>query len=86
MNLSNSLGHLRAAGITVRVGKKTLLEKVDCELIPGKLDVIVGPNGAGKSTLLRAITGEHPVDEGAITLDGRPIDPVSYTHLTLPTI
>ncbi len=81
MNLSSSLGHLQAAGITVRVGKKTLLEKVDCELIPGKLDVIVGPNGAGKSTLLRAITGEHPVDEGAITLDGRPIDQIDNIEI-----
>ena len=81
MNLSSSLGHLQAAGITVRVGKKTLLEKVDCELIPGKLDVIVGPNGAGKSTLLRAITGEHPVDEGAITLDGRPIDQIDNVEI-----
>ena len=81
MNLSNTLGHLMATGITVRVGKKTLLEKVDCELIPGKLDVIVGPNGAGKSTLLRAITGEYPVDEGAITLDGRPIEKIDNVEL-----
>ena len=81
MNLSNSYGHLQAAEITVRVGKKTLLEKVDCELTPGKLDVIVGPNGAGKSTLLRAITGEQAIEEGTITLDGRPLEQIDNIEL-----
>ena len=40
---------------------------------------IVGPNGSGKTSLLRVLLGEQDYDKGDIF-------PVSYTHLTLPTI
>ena len=42
----------------------------------GKLVVISGFSGAGKGTLMKALLAAHP-DRYA---------PVSYTHLTLPTI
>src|SRR3546814_16414695 len=35
---------------------------------------IIGPNGAGKTTLLRAIMGLVPLTQGAVRLDGRPLD------------
>jgi len=53
---------------------------------------LIGPNASGKSTLLRTIAGLDPPDAGRVT---RPREvriaylaqePVSYTHLTLPTI
>jgi branched-chain amino acid transport system ATP-binding protein len=40
----------------------------------GKLTTIIGPNGAGKTTLLRAIMGLVEVSQGAITLDGKPLN------------
>ena len=46
------------------------------------ISAVVGPNGAGKSTLLRLMHGLERACCGHINL---PI-PVSYTHLTLPTI
>ena len=39
----------------------------------GKIVGLIGPNGSGKTTLFNSIVGTYP------------IDPVSYTHLTLPT-
>ena len=47
---------------------------------PG-LTAIVGPSGCGKSTLVQALLGELPVDAGAITLAGEPVDPATWRHL-----
>jgi branched-chain amino acid transport system ATP-binding protein len=40
----------------------------------GKLTTIIGPNGAGKTTLLRAVMGLIKPSQGAITLNGKPLD------------
>jgi len=64
---------LRAAGVTVRADRKTLIEDVDFGLRGGRVDALVGPNGAGKSTLLRALTGETRPDAGTVFFDGRPL-------------
>lgn len=59
--------------LTVRRGRKTLIENVDFALSAGELVVLAGPNGAGKSTLLRVLSGEVPPDEGRVILNGRPL-------------
>ena len=52
--------------VRLAVDGRTLLEGFDARLMRGDVVGLVGPNGAGKSTLLRAITGERPVDGGAL--------------------
>jgi ABC-2 type transport system ATP-binding protein len=42
----------------------------------GSVFGLLGPNGAGKTTLLRMITGIFFPDEGNITLDGQPFEPL----------
>ena len=42
----------------------------------GSVFGLLGPNGAGKTTLLRMITGIFFPDEGSITLDGQPFEPL----------
>jgi ATPase subunit of ABC transporter with duplicated ATPase domains len=49
---------------TVRLGDRTILDRVTWQLAPGDRIGIVGVNGAGKSTLLRAIAGEVPLTSG----------------------
>ncbi|AKF05935.1 ABC-F family ATP-binding cassette domain-containing protein [Sandaracinus amylolyticus] len=44
--------------VSLAIGGRTLVEKLDLSLTKGERIGIVGPNGAGKSTLLRAILGE----------------------------
>ena len=51
--------------------------------IEGGVTGVLGPNGAGKSTLFKLLMGRIKPSQGSVKLFG--IDPVSYTHLTLPT-
>lgn len=56
-----------------RGGRQTALNGVSCAVHPGAITVFVGPNGAGKSTLLRVLAGVRRPDQGAVTLDNRPL-------------
>ncbi|GAB78000.1 ATPase components of ABC transporters with duplicated ATPase domains [Austwickia chelonae] len=49
---------------SVRLGDRTILDRVTWRLAPGDRVGIVGINGAGKSTLLRAFLGELTLDGG----------------------
>lgn len=61
---------LRASDITVRYGRRLVLDALTLpELGPG-MTVLAGPNAAGKSTLLRAIAQLVP-HRGQVVLDGQ---------------
>ncbi|TCJ96773.1 heme ABC transporter ATP-binding protein [Nocardia alba] len=61
---------LRAAGLTVRRGTRTVLESVDFQVAAGEIVALVGPNGAGKSSLLAALAGELEPSAGTVKLEG----------------
>ncbi|RFC61767.1 heme ABC transporter ATP-binding protein [Fulvimarina endophytica] len=63
--------HLR--NVTVRIGGRTLLDRVDLDCAAGTLTALVGPNGAGKSTLLSVVAGDLDADAGVVDLGGRPV-------------
>ena len=65
---------LEAENITVKVGKKTLVDSISLNVKGGEIVVIIGPNGAGKSTLLRALTGDMKPSSGSISMSGRNLD------------
>ena len=48
---------LKATGLSLAYGNRTVLEGVDLAVRPGEFWFILGINGTGKSTLLRAILG-----------------------------
>jgi iron complex transport system ATP-binding protein len=60
---------LTASHLTLRIGRRRILDDVAFEARAGAVTAIVGPNGSGKTTLLRALTGEGAA-EGRITLNG----------------
>ncbi|BBD08926.1 amino acid ABC transporter ATP-binding protein [Desulfovibrio ferrophilus] len=51
-----------------------------CEVV-----VVIGPSGSGKSTLLRCLNGLEDVDEGAVIINGTPLDDSSANRLAIRT-
>jgi molybdate transport system ATP-binding protein len=47
------------------------------EAAQGEVVAVLGPNGAGKTTLLQALAGTVRLDDGRVTLDGRPLEDVA---------
>src|SRR5450756_1259316 len=57
--------------LTKRFGTFTAVDDISFQIPKGCIFGFLGPNGSGKSTTIRMLCG---------------VLPVSYTHLTLPTI
>ena len=76
------------------------VDKVSFAIAQGESFGLVGESGSGKSTVARLIAGLHKPDSGSVEIVGQSVlgnqkdplvkaarlNPVSYTHLTLPTI
>ena len=80
---------LRCDNLNIHFGDYPLLTDANFSIEPGERVCLIGRNGAGKSTLLKIILGEVPPDTGVMhrrdNLTVSVLEPVSYTHLTLPT-
>ena len=59
-------------GVTLDLGGRTVLSRVEFAIEPGEFIGLLGPNGAGKTTLMRAILGLVSPREGAVSVLGRP--------------
>ncbi|MFF7642479.1 ATP-binding cassette domain-containing protein [Streptomyces canus] len=64
---------LALRGVSKRFGAVQALTDVEMEVHAGEVVALVGDNGAGKSTLVKTIAGVHPIDEGVIEWDGKPV-------------
>ena len=51
---------VRLEGVTVRYGRRSVLQDVDWTVRRGEHWALLGPNGAGKSTLLSLVVGDNP--------------------------
>ena len=47
----------------------------------GQLTALAGPNGSGKSSIVRALLRRADVTGGAVTIDGRDVNTLSYAEL-----
>lgn len=56
--------------VTISRGNHRVIENLSLEIKEGTITAIVGANGSGKSTLIGAIAGDHPLDEGSISING----------------
>jgi len=63
---------IRLRGVTVELGGRPVVDRVDADVADGEWVALIGPNGAGKTTLLRALARLVPF-AGEIELDGRPL-------------
>lgn len=72
---------IRAQGISIRRGGRSLLEGVNLHLEAGKMTVVIGPNGAGKSTLLKMLSGELRPDQGEVFYQDRRLNALTPLEL-----
>jgi lipopolysaccharide export system ATP-binding protein len=64
---------LRGSDLTKRYLKLTVVDSVSIEVRAGEVVGLLGPNGAGKSTVFAMLSGQVPVDEGQVHLNGEKI-------------
>lgn len=65
---------VRLEGVSIKRGRRTVIDGLSAELAPGRVTALVGPNGAGKTTLAWAIGALLPVAQGRILIDDTPLD------------
>ncbi|MGW2515305.1 ABC transporter ATP-binding protein [Streptomyces scopuliridis] len=70
--MNYSEGAIRARGLTVRRGDRTVLRGLDFAVSPGRITGLLGPSGCGKSTLMRAIVGTQAKVTGTLDVLGLP--------------
>jgi len=65
---------VRARGVTVSFGTKTILENLDLDVYRGEILGFVGGSGTGKSVLMRTILGLARKQAGTIEVFGKDLD------------
>ncbi|MFJ2233716.1 ABC transporter ATP-binding protein [Streptomyces sp. NPDC087859] len=63
---------VRAEGLTVVRGPRTVLRDLDFTVPRGQITGLLGPSGCGKSTLMRSIVGTQAKATGTLDVLGRP--------------
>lgn len=58
--------------VTKKFGDVTVLDALNFQVEPGEKVTIIGPSGSGKSTVLRILMTLETIDEGVITVAGKP--------------
>ena len=63
---------LETKNLTVRRGKRAVLQGVNLEFTGGAVTAIIGANGAGKTTLLATLAGLRSLEhgDGEVCLNG----------------
>jgi ABC-2 type transport system ATP-binding protein len=75
---------LDVSGLTVRFGRRRVLDGLDLRLHDGAVTVLLGGNGAGKSTLLRVLLGVLRPRAGTVRVFGK--DPLKAHRAVLERI
>jgi ABC-2 type transport system ATP-binding protein len=70
MNYSEAA--VRARGLTVLRGDRTVLRGLDFTVPPGRITGLLGPSGCGKSTLMRSLVGTQARTTGTLEVLGLP--------------
>ena len=69
--------------LSLKFGKKIILDNLNLKLNNGQILGLLGPNGAGKSTIFNLITGLLTPDYGSIIIDGKKINRYPIYERTL---
>lgn len=71
-----------ARSLSLKLGKRRVIDNVSLALQPGEVTALIGPNGAGKSTLLRLLTGFLTADSGEQHIEGKALSAWSASALS----
>ncbi|WP_419912332.1 ABC transporter ATP-binding protein [Hoeflea sp.] len=63
-----ALPALEINGLSVRYGKRTVIDSLDLTIGPSEIFGLLGPNGSGKSTLVRAVCRRIKPNAGTIRI------------------
>ena len=61
---------LRIHGLSKVFGETPVVDRVDLDVTPGEIVMVIGPSGAGKSTLLRCVNRIEIPSTGEVVVDG----------------
>ena len=64
-------GRIEVRGLTKRFGRFTAVDRLDLDVVPGRITGFLGPNGAGKTTTLRMLLPQGRSTAGTATIEGR---------------
>ncbi|MFO1141017.1 MAG: ABC transporter ATP-binding protein [Amaricoccus sp.] len=67
--------HLTVSGVSLDLGGKPVLDRIDLAARRGEVVVLLGPSGCGKTSLLRLVAGLLAPDAGRILVNGAPPAP-----------
>ena len=76
-------GGLAAERVSVHVGSRRLVEQLSIQFAPGELVAVLGCNGSGKTLTLHTLAGLRAPGEGAVLLDGTPLEHLSRRAVAL---
>ncbi|MDJ0955153.1 MAG: ABC transporter ATP-binding protein, partial [Acidimicrobiia bacterium] len=71
---------VRSGGLSHRKTAIRAVDGVSLDVYPGRTLGVVGESGCGKSTLGLTLVGLNEVTDGAVTVEGRRLDPSSGKH------
>ena len=69
--------------VSLKFGRKTILENLNLKLNNGQILGLLGPNGVGKSTIFNIITGLISPDFGTITINSKIVNQYPIYQRTL---
>lgn len=67
------MGDLALEKVSIRYGRRPVIEGFSLRVADGEMVSLLGPSGAGKTTILKAVAGLIEPSAGEILLDGRPL-------------
>ena len=82
-SFKNKNAILKLDKISLKFGRKTILDNLNLQLNNGQILGLLGPNGVGKSTIFNLITGLVSADFGSIIINSEKINKYPIYQRTL---